>query len=433
MTPTLFQALWSFALLMDYLCFSYWRESAAGTILLLAICLALVAPASRMVFLVLCAADLLHFVSRSPVSSNHALLRALIECAFLSTALVTRQLDLYRILLPLLRILALAVYGISFIHKLNADFLNPAVSCANVMTSEILQRLHLPDLSPRLSSLPSFATLAVEAIIPVLLLSRRTIRAGVLLAWVFHFLLALHPHPGVYSFSALILVLVSQFLPERSDQHFLAWLQSDSGKVARYFVLLLIGLVALLLGKGTSPMWSVRLGLGLWMALSIVALPLLMRQMEFERLRWRMAWPLGIFVLIFLLNGFAPYLGWQTTRVFSMFSNLRTEGDTSNHLLVPASWRLADYQAELVEILESNDPALAKFARRFESVPFFEVQRLVALARQPLQLTYRRGGVSKIYDSNTGSGVEDIPPPPWLLSKLMAFRGVRSGLAACAW
>lgn len=55
-----------------------------------------------------------------------------------------------------------------------------------------------------------------------------------------------------------------------------------------------------------------------------------------------------VFVVFFALM---PYLGLRTAGTFSMFSNLRTEGDISNHLLLAANPLKMWYQEDVVEIL----------------------------------------------------------------------------------
>ena len=55
-------------------------------------------------------------------------------------------------------------------------------------------------------------TLFFELIIPLGIWSRKTRVAAVLLGLWFHWVLALHPHGGIYSFSHLLYVLYAVFL-----------------------------------------------------------------------------------------------------------------------------------------------------------------------------------------------------------------------------
>ena len=60
-------------------------------------------------------------------------------------------------------------------------------------------------------------------------------------------------------------------------------------------------------------------------------------------------WPVLLVPLLTGLNGCSPYLGLKTETAFAMYSNLRTEGGQSNHLLVPAGVQLFGFQQDLVE------------------------------------------------------------------------------------
>ena len=62
--------------------------------------------------------------------------------------------------------------------------------------------------------------------------------------------------------------------------------------------------------------------------------------------------------LLVIINGISPYIGLKTQTSWSMFSNLRTEGGKTNHILIRKPFYIADFQNDLVEIVESSDPAL---------------------------------------------------------------------------
>ena len=142
----------------------------------------------------------------------------------------------------------------------------------------------------------------------------------------------------------------------------------------------------------------------------------------------------SIGVLIIFLNGFAPYFGLQTTRVLSMFSNLRTEGDRPNHLIVPASWKLAGYQDDLAEIVSSTDPTLALVADDGVALPYFELRRRLSREDRPLQVRYRRQGEVHEVDTRPETRSGTFEPVPWWQAKVLKFRPVdRQGPARCRW
>ena len=81
-----------------------------------------------------------------------------------------------------------------------------------------------------------------------------------------------------------------------------------------------------------------------------------------ESLKPQKWWHLGALIPVVFL-GLTPYLGLMTTSNFSMFSNLRTEGVNSNHLLLSNNpLKIFNYQEDLVRVLnvgvntDSKDP-----------------------------------------------------------------------------
>ncbi|MCM1981719.1 hypothetical protein [Lyngbya confervoides] len=89
-----------------------------------------------------------------------------------------------------------------------------------------------------------------------------------------------------------------------------------------------------------------------------------------------------IFSLVLIVFGLSPYLGLRTAGTFTMFSNLRTEGPRSNHLLLATNpLKVWGYQEDLVKVLEMN-PDFARDSRRFQDLegnflPVVEFQKLI--------------------------------------------------------
>jgi hypothetical protein len=80
---------------------------------------------------------------------------------------------------------------------------------------------------------------------------------------------------------------------------------------------------------------------------------------------WVYAFPAVLF-----LSALSPYFGLKTESSIAMFSNLHTEGGTSNHLLFPRPPYLFDYQAEVVEIVDARHEGLANDVRGEHMVMF---------------------------------------------------------------
>jgi hypothetical protein len=113
-----------------------------------------------------------------------------------------------------------------------------------------------------------------------------------------------------------------------------------------------------------------------------------------------------------------------------MFSNLRTEGGTSNHLIIRHPYYLADYQTDLVEIKDSSDPRLTAFKEKGYSIPYFELRRYMSANQIPagdsIGLEYVRKGSDKSV-SAPGDDPELFEPDNYLLRKLLSFRPVPPG------
>jgi hypothetical protein len=136
---------------------------------------------------------------------------------------------------------------------------------------------------------------------------------------------------------------------------------------------------------------------------------------------------LMVFPLLIVLNGASPFLGFKTQTAWSMFSNLRTEGGYSNHLIVTHPYYMADYQTDLVEIRRSSDPTLSAFKDSGYLIPYFELRRYMSQNRpsSPDALVYIRNGAEA-----TVSRPEDDPelfkPVSYIFRKLLIFRPVPS-------
>jgi hypothetical protein len=164
--------------------------------------------------------------------------------------------------------------------------------------------------------------------------------------------------------------------------------------------------------------------------------------------------------LIALGNGVTPYLGLKTVANYSMFSNLRTEGGQSNHLLIPAGqFFLAEYQTDLVRVVfldgvppepwpwwvqwMGGSPWVVRHARWLEEVPaarvpFIEVRRLLqwwrALGFTQAAIIYERQHVwYDIADAFADRAL--MQPLPFWERWLLAFRVVQEDgeVSECRW
>ena len=72
-------------------------------------------------------------------------------------------------------------------------------------------------------------------------------------------------------------------------------------------------------------------------------------------------YPLLPIIVLALFVGMSPYLGLKTAGAFTMFSQLETEGDYSNHWFMPLELQIFDYQKQVcvIETTAEDIPATA--------------------------------------------------------------------------
>jgi hypothetical protein len=268
-----------------------------------------------------------------------------------------------------------------------------------------------------------------------------------LLGVVFHFILAYSSYNAFFDFSSMVFALYALFISPR----FFVTLVDAGRKLkgvlsrevppafspARLLLLLgvwLAGMVAVLLITRrlyvpVSYYWyAFWTGYGL---LCIASLGWFMRTKAgrdaHETGSFSLSVPGAFFLLVpvlVFLNGLSPYLGLKTENSFSMFSNLRTEGNVTNHYLVPASFQVFDYQKDVVEIISSTDSVLQEAAAENKVWVFFEFKNYVA-KRKPARVTYLRNGQRQEFVLRAAAPGDPLLTRDLLLGKLLRFRPFR--------
>ena len=115
-------------------------------------------------------------------------------------------------------------------------------------------------------------------------------------------------------------------------------------------------------------------------------------------------------------NGFAPYLGLKTAQTFSMFANLRLEGDQPNHLILRRPPGPFHYLADPVRVISAdNAPRLETLARRELSVTRYDLLNQMERAGENAAVTYQRPGESpiRVTRSELRDAFDDRLHPRW--------------------
>ena len=392
--------------------------------------------------------------SEAPVLGNHWLLAALVDLALLlavGVGVARRRwddaTDLAERFLPVARLCLLGFYFFASFAKLNSAFFDRSVSCATFYFRESTGVGRPRGAAARRRAGLEWAvivgTAAIELSIPWLLLFRRTRHLGVVVGLAFHAVLAIDRTHQFFDFSSVLAALFVLFLPAT----FGVWVAERVGSVRAR--LLLRDERAPRLGAprprraggAGGPGGRVRRldpapGAAAWGGArgSCTRSLLLVRGRcgtsasgPRSRTGRRSGSATSVFLLLPLVvvaNGLTPYLELKTGFGWNMYANLRTVDGETNHYLVPRTVPLTDVQADLVEILGSDDPASSSY--RDNDL----LARLAAAAGVPLRripttrIDYRRGNARRSRSPTPSDDPELVRPLPLWQEKLQLFRAV---------
>lgn len=440
---TIFSHLWAIAGLCEWTRWTF-TESGGSWLLLVSAGASFLAPNSVAALAVFAVVQAVFHVLAANRPWNHGLFMALVNLTILAavchwrarggraTAAADRE-ALVETFGPPVRLGLIALYLMTFTHKLNADFLNPDVSCAGWLLGFLGRAYHVVPVAEWSIVGSIWGTLAVELLVPLLLCSRRTVHVGLAMGAGFH--LFLSQFGGLHGFAAMLFAVYFLFLPrdftERVAARAARW--PVPGLFARVLAVGVVLVAWKLLGRvGHLP--HIYRGLVLWDVWLLVVVVMLSRELvrtwrvpsDFGlRPRWAPLWALPVVVV---LNGLSPYLGLKTETSWAMYSNLRTE-TLPNHFVVPVSAKIFGYQDDLVAIVETTLPALRDYAQDDVRITYFELRRICRAATEDFTATYRRRGEVRTLAVTDGvaSDPDACRPHPWIVGKLLRFRPVDVG------
>lgn len=462
----IFSFLWAAATLFHYAAYPE-RDTGLGVFLLLLVAMGvLLRPGSLVLFMTMIGLQVAVVVNTLPMGvSNHWLFTFIVNLTIfvaLGRLAISKQRkinggNLFLEFAPVVRVEVIVLYFFAVLHKLNWDFLNPEVSCATALYSDLAGGFpFLPMADWTLATLP-YVTLIVEAAIPLLLCFRRTRVAGVLLGLLFHAMLALNPAHTYYDFSSMVYAGYFLFIPydyvAKLRTHWAGmaigrWVEglTDSGLLRRGFRFLLAVLAVVLAVNWMhmivtdEPVFTAVSGLVgalkianivVWALYAAAVIAIFTRAALADRIvravrgidRISLRSPaLALMPLLLLFIGFNPYFGLKTETSFSMFSNLQTEGGRNNHLFLPTEYQVTRYQDDLVRVIETTHPYLQEKAEEGYLFPYFEFKRVIGGAKNA-SVTYIRNGEMRTVP-RVGDDPDLSQSEPFLLRKLLRFRPV---------
>ena len=232
------------------------------------------------------------------------------------------------------------MYVFGIFHKINADFLDPATSCAVALWQQMPAPLSRLD-GPLVHDATIYGTFAAEGANALMLLTPRLRHWGVVGGIGFHLLIALSGYAMYLSFTMLSIALHALFLGDGAAARVVASRGMGMLRVRRcdpvYGVVGLL-LVAGLVRAAAAEDYSLVTMLALPFALPLVLL--VVRHGRATQPRpshsGRPTVVIGAVVTaLFFANCAMPYLGLKSAQAVNMYANLRLEGGVSNHLIVP--------------------------------------------------------------------------------------------------
>lgn len=391
----------------------------------------------------------------APILGNHWLVSGLVALggvlAAIHVTVSARSRSLSRVddlVVPLARGVFFVFYSFSALAKLNRAFLDPSVSCANFFAEETVRSLGWGSASLAGSGfsrqLLPWAVVGIEFAVVALLVARRTRIWGVLLAVLFHGVIALDGKHPFADFTALVYAFVALFLPD----HFFVWIRGLCKErlgivVGTLRIVVATAMAALLVVQGLllNPSWweiSEDLKYGVWRFIGAAAAALMIayavhhgrRRVAVSSgfasdvgsarvvpsVRWLLVVP-----ALAALNGITPYVGVKTGNSWNMYSNLVTADGYENHLVVPTWWRWTDRQDDLVRIIGSSDPLLDAYARSGFLVPMINLRDHLSRSG-PVSLQFvRLGAVPGDSGADTVVRVDDTRAEPELSRPLSSW------------
>lgn len=479
---SIFALMWALATFTHQFTFNTWmwmgENYILGWLLMILAILVIFYLRNTALFLLMVATSVVYIYLKLPKTPNHIFFEWWINFPFLVCAsLAYYQLKkakedqaklrdtIMSYFIPLARTSLLVLYFWVVIHKLNWDYFHLDNSCAVYLLTGFVWEFNKMTVfwgleqfgvdyiySTFTKIFVIFSSLFFEAVIPLLLLFKRTRLLGIGVGILFHTLLAFHPHDGIYSFSALLLAIYVLFEPNKIRDHFNNLLsyyrEKRMGKILKstspFLLILLFALILILEYRYPEQRPAFRSGFITFLLISATSFLFwlqLFRKTAFEEDSQRfMLHPMLWFAPFFIfLNGLTPYLGLKTESTFSMFSNLKTETDTPNHIFIPKSIRIFDYQDDIIKVTSSNtkifnnDNYHEAEERYYTVFEFKKKMRKFMMAKKDFiaEVEYEGESFTFRIKNGTASHPEWVKKHPYWKLKTLCFRPIYYGPSLC--
>lgn len=286
-------------------------------------------------------------------------------------------------------LILIVLYLVSWTHKLNESWFDRNFSCASLFASGVLSMIIPVPLAPGSSSAfvdfvvatAPIQAVFIEIFLPTLLIAWRfvdKISSGIIFriimvtGGIFHLMICLPlPPMSAYPFSMVMVPMYVLLLPTESFQliqaltenvFILAGIVALSSVSIQYGVLSVLGDEPMPLEYPAYGLWTICLiwNIVVWVFILYAALGI---KVPYSSLNYHtLSFSRGgtyTATLLFLI-GVCPYLGVRNYPALAMFSNLITEGNAGNHLVLP-SFGIIKYQQDTVRIHSTDLKSLQNY------------------------------------------------------------------------
>ena len=318
-----------------------------------------------------------------PRVSNHSTLILFVNFYLLISLLSKLFTNNYKVIISnndflVLRWTLIIVYFFTGFHKLNYDFLFSDNSCANWYHTKLLFNITNNIIKPYpefVYIISPFLVVILEITESIGLMFRRTQLIALYSFILLHIYLALG---GFIDFAAVCISLMIAFIPannfKKYHHYFTQKISILFVKIDRinFYVIgvVSIGLIILIERTfniiQTSNHRIIIFISGLLFIINLVYLSwfflkkVIMHRIfvwESENLFYKVPYQAYSFIALLIFQGSQNYLGLSTAGTFSMFSNLKTEGGSSNHLILKNNpLEIFDFQKDLIYIENISPP-----------------------------------------------------------------------------
>ena len=343
---------------------------------------------------------------------------------------------------PFLRFGLLITYGSATLAKFNTAWFNPAVSCANTMPAEEFGFLPF-DIPWTTFWFMPFVVLGAEVIISLAPLNRKLRPWALPFAFVFHTMLSLTPLSNGLGFTVLLMALLTVYLPDDGMSYLYNRGVRFQGKIKQngtlpyfaYGYVILAGSLAILSWFNVVPdLFAFIRYVPALILLIIFGSVISLTSLKFRKsVQVRPAigaknWVAVVLLIVVALNSAAPYLGVKTNATMTMFSNLKIEGGTTNHLIIPRL-PVPTMADDLVKVISSTNPEVRVYEETRLMYTWHELRRKMSLT-PTASISYERNGEIFEYEF-AGENQELVTIDP-ILHKLLGFRNA-SSTDECLW